>query len=225
MGRILAISDIHGCGVSFDHLISKQIKLRKTDELYLLGDYIDRGKNSMLVIDIILELIAKGYKVVCLRGNHEDAFIETKNDEGFHDHWSAIFGGATTLKSFGVEKYEDLDEKYKYFFEKTLHYFETSRHLFVHAGLNFNNDDIFEDKHSMLWMRGMKVNLDVLNNRKIIHGHTPRKLEDLKQIIQEPSTPVFNIDTGCAYSQITGMGHLTAIELTKKKLFYTENID
>jgi len=75
MGRMFAISDIHGCGISLDHLVSKEIKLKKSDELFLLGDYIDRGKNSKLVIDIILDLVSKRYKVKCLRGNHEQMFL------------------------------------------------------------------------------------------------------------------------------------------------------
>ena len=40
-----AISDIHGCLKSFQALLEK-IDLKKEDELFLLGDYIDRGPDS-----------------------------------------------------------------------------------------------------------------------------------------------------------------------------------
>jgi len=47
-----AISDIHGCAKTFKALL-KKINFSKEDELYLLGDYIDRGPDSKGVIDYI----------------------------------------------------------------------------------------------------------------------------------------------------------------------------
>lgn len=226
MGRIFAISDIHGCGVSLDFLISKEMKLKKADELFLLGDYIDRGKNSKLVIDIILELIAKGYQVKCLKGNHEQVFMDTKNDDMSFMQWKAVFGGNATLKSFDINYYEELEDKYKSFFETLNYYYVSNKYIFVHAGLNFSKENIFDDLHYMLWSRDMRINPDVLGDRKIIHGHTPRRLEDLqKQISERENNYLFNIDTGCAYKKEMGYGNLTAIELTKMELVFTNNLD
>ena len=47
-----AISDIHGCLKTFKALLTK-LDFSKQDELYLLGDYIDRGPDSKGVIDYI----------------------------------------------------------------------------------------------------------------------------------------------------------------------------
>ena len=226
MSRIFAISDIHGCGFSFEHLVSKEIKLKKSDRLYLLGDYIDRGKNSKQVIDIILDLISKGFQVNCLMGNHEQMFLHTKEDELNLNHWKVVFGGNPTLSSFNINHYDELEEKYKLFFEGLSYYFESNKNIFVHAGLNFSNENIFEDLHYMLWSRDMRINTDVLGNRRIIHGHTPRRLEVLqKEIVDKEKSYSFNIDTGCAYKSEMGYGNLTAIDLTKMKLFFTENLD
>ena len=41
-----------------------------------IGDYIDRGPSSAQVIDIILNLQNKGFQVFCIKGNHEDDFLE-----------------------------------------------------------------------------------------------------------------------------------------------------
>jgi serine/threonine protein phosphatase 1 len=226
MARTFAISDIHGCGISLDHLVSKEIKLKKSDELFLLGDYIDRGKNSKMVIDIILDLVSKRYKVKCLRGNHEQMFLDTQNDDVNHLHWKAVFGGNSTLSSFNINHYDELDEKYKSFFEGLSYYFESKKNIFVHAGLNFSNENIFEDLHYMLWSRGMKINKELLGERKVIHGHTPRRLDELqKQISENENYYSINIDTGCAYKKESGFGNLSAIELTKMQLFFTENLD
>ena len=226
MSKIFAISDIHGCANSFDHLISKEIKLKKSDELFLLGDYIDRGKNSKQVIDIILDLIAKGFQVNSLRGNHEQMFMLTKNDDLRLQHWKEIFGGNPTLSSFNINHYDELEEKYKLFIEGLSYYFESKKNIFVHAGLNFSNENIFEDLNYMLWSRDMDVKSEILGDRKIIHGHTPRSLVELqKQLSNKENNYSFNIDTGCAYNSEMGYGNLSAIELTKMKLFFTENLD
>ena len=65
--RKFAISDIHGCLKSFEALLDK-IQLSTSDELYILGDYIDRGPDSKGVIDYIWKLEQEGYAVKCLRG-------------------------------------------------------------------------------------------------------------------------------------------------------------
>ena len=55
--RNLVIGDIHGCLKTFHKLIFDLLKIKKSDFVYLLGDYIDRGPNSKGVVDTILDLI------------------------------------------------------------------------------------------------------------------------------------------------------------------------
>jgi serine/threonine protein phosphatase 1 len=45
-----AIADIHGCCKTFHALIEK-LQLKESDDLYLLGDYIDRGPDSKGVLE------------------------------------------------------------------------------------------------------------------------------------------------------------------------------
>ena len=76
MARIFAIGDIHGCSNTFKRLLLDKIKIRKSDIIYCLGDYIDRGIDSKGVIDFILELRAEGYTIYTLRGNHEQMMLD-----------------------------------------------------------------------------------------------------------------------------------------------------
>ena len=46
----------------------------KNDQLFLLGDYIDRGQDSKGVIDYIIEL-QKEFQVFPIRGNHEENIL------------------------------------------------------------------------------------------------------------------------------------------------------
>ena len=50
MPHRFAISDIHGCLKTFQAMLA-HLKLQPEDELYLLGDFIDRGPASGAVIE------------------------------------------------------------------------------------------------------------------------------------------------------------------------------
>ena len=67
-GRTLAMGDIHGCVTALELLQS--IDLQPEDSLVTLGDYIDRGPDTLRVIDSLTALRQTHY-LVPLRGNHE----------------------------------------------------------------------------------------------------------------------------------------------------------
>lgn len=51
-GRLFVIGDIHGCFKSFQILIEQNIKLLYSDKVILLGDYIDRGPDMALLLQL-----------------------------------------------------------------------------------------------------------------------------------------------------------------------------
>jgi len=61
--RNFAIGDIHGCLKTFQALLYQKIDLQRTDRVFLLGDYVHRGPDSLGVLDEIIDLMAKGYDV------------------------------------------------------------------------------------------------------------------------------------------------------------------
>ena len=81
MERIFAIGDIHGCSKTFKKLLLDKIKINKSDTIYCVGDYIDRGEDSKGVIDFILDLRAEGYTIHTLRGNHEQMLLDSIADK------------------------------------------------------------------------------------------------------------------------------------------------
>ena len=216
-----AIGDLHGCSKTFRKLVTDVIKLKKTDELYCLGDYVDRGPDSKGVIDFILELREQGYTVYTLRGNHDQMMMDSGNNRENFRHWVQN-GGSATLKSFGIESYDQLDSKYKTFFYETQYYLETGKYILVHAGLNFKDDDPFQDTHSMMWIRGFRVDENKLAGRIIVHGHTPLPLE---VILTQADQNVIDLDGGCVYRQLTGMGYLVALNLNSGEFITQENCE
>lgn len=220
MDRIIAIGDIHGCSVTFKKLILDKIHLTKNDQIYCIGDYIDRGEDSKGVIDFIMELRASGFTVFTLRGNHEQMMLDAVHDYYALDLWIAN-GGKKTLQSFGINSLEEMEEKYWNFFHETRLYFETDEYIFVHAGLNFERKDIFKDKEAMLWIRDFSSVQPALGNKLLIHGHTPISLNE---ILNQKGNCI-NIDGGCVYKNHYQLGNLVAIELTSRSFIWQKNCD
>ena len=221
MSRVFAIGDVHGCSNTFRKLVLEEIRVQKSDTLYCLGDYVDRGQDSKGVVDFILELRAKGYTVHTLRGNHEQIMMDSMNSNEMFHTWM-VNGGDKTLTSFGVLAYDDLAPEYKAFFETTKFYLTFELYIFVHAGLNFHGSDPFEDKNAMLWIRDFQIDEQRLGNRILVHGHTPTPLDT---ILAQEGKNVINLDGGCVYKQRDGLGNLIALNVTERKFIVVKNLD
>ena len=76
-GRTFAIGDIHGDLGSLRKLFERLPTLVPDDTIVFLGDYIDRGPDSAGVVKWLREFsLTSPAKVVFLRGNHEDAWLQ-----------------------------------------------------------------------------------------------------------------------------------------------------
>ena len=216
-----AIGDIHGCSKTFNELLNK-IDLIEGDELYLLGDYIDRGPDSKGVIDTIFELREKGFNVICLRGNHEFMLLDAlKNREG-RDNFIRN-GGKQTLQSFDTVRPIDLPKEYIIFFESLPFYHEVGDYILVHAGLNFLESDPLTDTEAMMWIRNWYrwIDYNWLENRIILHGHTPISLLEMIDQCENIATNQYvNLDGGCYKNR-----YLCAFDMTEKKLIAQKCID
>ena len=225
--RRIAISDVHGCCKTFIRLLEKQVNLTPKDELYLLGDYIDRGPDSKGVLDYIFWLKEQGYFVKCLLGNHEDMMLKSIQLRNWRRSWLAN-GGIETLQSFKVKHPADIPEKYILFLDELPYYHLVDKFILVHAGLNFKKGDPLNDPESMLWIRRWYGELDHtwLAERMIIHGHTTTGIpviEDMNSNLDK--LPVQNIDAGCYKVLSIDKGHLCAYDMTNNMLYFQRNID
>ena len=68
--RRIVIGDVHG---HYDTLVALLDSISPTtnDEVYFLGDLIDRGPKSAQVVDLVMRNQFK-----CLRGNHEEMMLD-----------------------------------------------------------------------------------------------------------------------------------------------------
>lgn len=232
MGNRWVVPDIHGCLNTLKSLIENRINLSKSDAIYFLGDYIDRGPDSKGVIDYIMSLQNAGYEVHCLRGNHEDyclrAWEADKKRFMFRSNIEKDWrknGASSTLDSFGVKRPRDIDEKYINWIKKTEYYIELDDCILVHAGMNFNISNPFEDTSSMMWIRNFKVDPNKVGGKKVIHGHVPVEMSLIDLFVQSEGYNFLALDNGIYYKNKDGFGNLLAYNLDTKEIAIQYNID
>ena len=218
-GRRLVIPDIHACYNTFIKLLN-QIKLKKNDKLFLLGDYINRGKKSKEVLDKIIELINDDYKIYPLQGNHENRLLERH------------------LKNYSEEElnlprpYKNKDlthennkikNEYLGFISNLPYYYELDDYFLVHAGFNFKRKDFLNDFKSMIWITELESQ-DNITGKRLVIGHKPKSLNEIKAEIKNKSK-IIHLDNGCVYKSKPGLGNLLCLDLDTNKLFIQKNID
>lgn len=222
MNRTFVIGDIHGCYNTFCELIYNKCKITKEDEIYLLGDYIDRGPYSKEVVDEILTLIRNGYNIKPLLGNHEYMLIGAIDSIEMFELWY-LNGCKSTLRSFKINHPNQFSQEYLHFYKNLKYYYLLENYVIVHGGLNFNIDNPFEDLESMLWERNKSADLSKTGGRKLVVGHTPKKLNEIKESLRKD---IIHLDGGCVYfGKYAGLGNLVALELNSFELFIQQNID
>jgi len=236
--RTWVIPDVHGCFLTLQTLVEDLIVLRDDDTFIFLGDLIDRGPSSRGVIDFILKLGEGGIKTTVIKGNHEDYMAKVYRGEEAksglrklfglksetYKEW-LLYGGEKTMKSFGATNVLEIPVKYIEWIESLDLYTEFKNFLIVHAGFNFNNDDIFKDTQSMMWVRDFKIDPAKLGNRKIIHGHVPVTLDFIFQSINSDSFRFIDLDNGVYMPEKPGYGNLLALELNTMELLIQPNLD
>jgi serine/threonine protein phosphatase 1 len=223
-GRQLVIADIHGCLTTFKHLVEK-IVLTTNDQLFLLGDYIDKGKDSVGVLDFLLELKQNNYQIFTLRGNHEQMLLETHHKK----YRSQEFLLPLLRKNRGIiDENRKILPKYYDFIANMPYYYELDSCFLVHAGFNLEKSNPFIDFESMLWIRDFSVTLEQIieyfKGKKVIFGHNPIFLQHIQQDIKMLK-PAICLDNGCVFKSKWFLGNLVCLDLGTMELIIQENVE
>ncbi len=227
-GRRLVIPDIHGCIKTFRALVEK-LELNKDDHLFLLGDYIDKGQNSAGVLDFIFELQRNHFQVFPLMGNHEFNVVDTAqrySSKAFKLFIKKINKAGNLLDTNGKIK-----PHYFEFFKSLMYRFELPDFHLVHAGFDCRKEDPFAHHLAMLEVRKQPQNLKKLNGKRVIHGHQPVYLEEIKQAITN-NLPAIPLDNGACYAKrkhktlnTNRLGKLVGLNLDNLTLTLQDNLD
>jgi serine/threonine protein phosphatase 1 len=217
-----AVTDIHGCVKTFRALVEK-LRLGSDDNLYLLGDFINKGPDSKGVLDLIIQLKSEGLQVHCVRGNHDQMLLDVIKGTSM-GRWGQEDQYRKTLESFQVSRPHDIPPKYFELINSMPYYIEADKFLFVHAGFDFSIKDPFSDFISMMNIKKIKLIKEKVKGRTIIHGHLPQPSDDIKVAVTLKQQ-IINLDNGCVYYRNKEYGNLIALNLNNFGLIIQPNID
>ncbi len=215
---IYAIGDVHGRDdlLALMHArIADDHRSRHPDDeavIVHIGDYVDRGPDSLGVIDRLMEGV-EGFETVCLKGNHEAMMLAcTQSDDS--RLWSMWLGngGDATLASLGLGRRlfgrHDADDLVQALGAERLAWlqalpltYRAAGALFVHAGIIPGVPLERQDEQDLLWIRDRFLTSDADHGFLVVHGHTPMEAPDI-----QPNR--LGIDTGAVFT-----GRLTAAVL------------
>ncbi|KEK12233.1 metallophosphoesterase [Lysinibacillus fusiformis] len=237
MNRILAISDIHGELALFEELLLKANYNPDEDQLFLLGDYIDRGPTSSGVLNLVSELQGKGARI--LLGNHEAIMLNACRSGLAKpwNHWVGLCGGDATLASYGYQlsDFEDAIashtlpsfiktlpklEEHLQLIENFETYIELEDAIFVHGGVVPGVAMSETDPMQLLWIRE-EFHAGYQGDKTVIFGHTPtyrlhHNPTDYSVYFGENN--IIGIDGGAVFG-----GQLHAFEWPSRQIFSVEH--
>lgn len=218
------LSDIHGDMDAFDSILS-QINLTEQDQLYIIGDVIDRGDHSIE----LLQRIRKMPNATLLLGNHEYMMIDRlrhPGDENIQVLWYWNDGGKTENQFLTLNKAEQ---------EELLQYLESlpvqlelqvngRTYILVHAcPMEFYaecGETYYNATHFAVWFR-LDPSYPISEGKIIIFGHTPtiryQSVKGKMRIFH--GNRRIGIDCGCAYP--LRRGQLGCLRLEDMKEFYS----
>jgi len=159
------IGDLHG---RFDLLTKALNHIYKAEpdgcKIIFLGDYIDRGPQSGMVVKTVMEG-KEGYDFVCLKGNHEDMLVGVdKGENGVYDGLAAVDLMATLDKSVFLPWMENLPV-----------FHIVDKNVFAHAYFDDRVSLENQNPHMCMWHRMGRSEFydNSCHGFTLIHGHTP----------------------------------------------------
>lgn len=207
--RRFVIGDIHGCSKALRTLI-ESIEPESTDEIYFLGDYVDRGPNSKEVVSQIIEL-QQQCQVVALRGNHEIMLMGVVQ-KGLDSKMWLDSGGRATVASYGGSL-EKIPDSHMQFFRELKPYHENEDSIFVHACYEFHLPMDQQSEEIMYWTHLNHLRpAPHCSGKRVFLGHTP-----------QPGGVVLDIGyLVCVDTYCFGNGYLTAMNIDTHELIQVD---
>ncbi|GAB4523797.1 MAG: metallophosphoesterase family protein [Pleurocapsa sp.] len=216
--RRIIIGDVHG---HYDTLIAllDSISPNGDDEIYFLGDLIDRGPKSAQVVDFIMR-----NQYQCLRGNHEEMLLDVVGNGQvsveLYQGW-LYSGGHATVASYDSK----IPQEHIDWMKSLPLYLDLGDIWLVHAGIDPNIPLENQSSDQFCWIREdfHSVQKPYFKDKLIITGHTITfTLPGIEpgQIAAGPGW--LDIETG-AYHHNSGW--MTALDVTQGKVFQVNSHD
>jgi len=226
---IYAIGDIHGHLDKLEaaHALIEDDRAREgtgAARVVHVGDLVDRGPDSAGVVEYLRALYEKDDRIVVLRGNHDQLFVdfltydlETLRETGALRWIDSVIGGRETLASYGVRRImksaahraarDKVPDAHHEFLQELPLMHEEADCVFVHAGVRPGVPFDKQDPEDLLWIRNEFLLSTVNHGPLIVHGHTPSD-----EVVHMGNR--LGIDTGAAFG-----GPLSAVAIEGREAY------
>ena len=244
-GRTFAVGDIHGDLAALQILFQRLPELTAEDTVVFLGDYVDRGPDSAGVVAWVRDLVARGpAKVVTLRGNHEDAWLQVV-DGGWPEFIMPRGNGCLeSLRSYARQPVPGEDElptaaemtamldggffppDVVAWMRELPFFYEDDHAIYVHAGIKRQRDRFphpsdVQPPRALLWLRDRDF-FENYRGKLVVFGHTTTRTLPNELSTYTPDDPsdlwagpaCVGLDTACGKG-----GFLTAFELPAQRVY------
>jgi bis(5'-nucleosyl)-tetraphosphatase (symmetrical) len=233
--RHIFIGDVHGCIDEFNELLVKLNYDASHDRVILLGDLVDRGPNSLAVVQKAVKM-----NLECVMGNHEHKFVKWFRSQGSRVD---VYDRKDFYQRFS-------DEELNYIMNMPT-YIELEDVVAVHAGLKPGVLLSNQTKDDMMYLRYTDSDRRFISLKKIsklgkeetgakfwtefwygpksvVYGHNVHSFDS--PLIEErtPGVVCYGIDTGCCFG-----GKLSAliwetkevVQVQAKRVYYQSNYE
>lgn len=231
---IYVVSDLHGCLAEFQQLL-KKIQFSERDELYVLGDIMDRGPEPVKLIQLLM-MYGNIYPVM---GNHdymalkvlsrlnltitEESLAALSSDDLMDYLYWTQDGGAVTARQFTALDMEGREDILDYLGECSLYEeicLQGKRYVLVHAGLDHFEEDRPLGSYGLAELIFLRTDYSRRyfsdENTCLVTGHTPTRTirEDGRDLVYQENGHIA-LDCGCVYG-----GKLAAFCLDDQRVYY-----
>lgn len=232
---IYVTSDVHG---RLDRLkkLLQVIEFSIDDKLYIIGDLVDRGAESIETIEFVMD----NPQIEVIMGNHDEMMLHSLKykDQLQIERW-ARNGCQPTMEGFNKRTKKEQNRILDYL--ESLAYFKIigDKYLLVHAGFegerlfkNMENmsleEALMEQKDRLVWVREDFFKNKGLDNLITIFGHTPRTYIN-KSLEIEEKLPYeiwfddrFKDKIGIDTWNCNEKGRLACLRLEDNEIYYIE---
>ena len=213
--RRLVIGDVHGYYQGLQELIAL-LKLSSSDQVYFLGDLVDRGPESSKVVDFVKE-----NSYTCLLGNHEQMMIAALSNLSPNSSVLQMWlqaGGSETLQSYSCKQHL---WDHLAWFKLLPNHLDLGDYWLVHAGVDPDLPLEAQSSQEFCWIRRDFHNMPTpyFGNKVIVTGHTMTFTfsgVEPGQVVQGAGW--LGIDTGAYHPE---SGWLTALDISTQTVYQT----
>lgn len=232
------VSDIHGCYEEYMELLEK-INFSDEDELYVLGDSMDRGPEPIKVIQDMMSRI----NVIYILGNHDHMMLSSLKklavevtESNYENHLEADDllnyyywvqdGGRVTSRQFARLSREEQQDILEYLEEALVYEVleeKGNRYVLVHAGIKDFSEDKELDEYGfsdfIYWRTDYEKRYYQSDHIYVVTGHTPTMLirSDGQPRVYQGNGHIA-IDCGCVFG-----GNLAAYCVETGQVCYVES--